>query len=205
MKKYIFFDFDDTIANSYPFNQQMFVDTFTRYYPDINEQLIRDVHLAGKGSSMHEQFQKIITDLELDLDPVKMVAENIMLNMQNIEKIELFKGFGGFAQSLIDEGKTLAVLTNRDKIFLNKVLARNHAQDYFKDVVSCADEGFEKPDPKCFLDLIAKYGGNKDEFIYFGDSPTDAKFAKAAGVDFLIIDHYLNEQNFYSLIRSVVD
>jgi len=41
-----------------------------------------------------------------------------------------------------------------------------------------------------------------EETIYFGDSKTDAEFAQNAGIDYLVIDHYLNKKQFYSMILN---
>ena len=72
-----------------------------------------------------------------------------------------------------------------------------------KSAISCTDAGHEKPDPYCLNKIIAESGKAKSEFIYFGDSKTDYEFAKAAGIDFLIVDHYLNEKKFYKMMLEL--
>jgi len=60
--------------------------------------------------------------------------------------------------------------------------------------------GHEKPDPFCLNQIIQKYDDPKESFVYFGDSKTDKEFAEAAGIDFLIIDNYLNKNNFFKIL-----
>jgi len=51
------------------------------------------------------------------------------------------------------------------------------------------------------IKLVEKYPTiSKNQTIYFGDSKTDAEFAANAGIDFLIIDHYLNKKQFYTAV-----
>ncbi len=199
-KKHFVFDLDDTITNSYEFNQQMFVDTFLLYQPDVDQEFVRDIHFTSRGKPMEEQFTKVIKHFDLKLDPAKLRDENERMHTKNYQQITVFDAIVEMFAKLKHQGKKLSVCTNRQYDSLNAILKHNNLFQYFDDVVSCLDEGYEKPKPDCLLNIIAKHGGTKADYIYFGDSRTDYEFAKAAGIDFIIVDHYLNDKRFYQML-----
>ncbi len=200
MKNHFVFDLDDTITNSYEFNQQMFVDTFTPFVPDIDQNYLREFHFFNKGGSMKLQFQDVIKHFNLNIDSDTLLKKNEELHIEKIEDITLFEDIHLILKNLKENGKLISLCSNRQLGSLNKVLKKNKIEGYFDNIVSCMDEGFEKPDPTCFLRIIEKYDLPNEDYIYFGDSKTDAQFATNAGVDYIIIDHYLNQKKFYKLI-----
>ncbi|MHC1716291.1 MAG: HAD family hydrolase [Candidatus Dojkabacteria bacterium] len=206
MKKHIIFDLDDTISASYDFNQQMFVDTFVPYFPKMTkeeEQYLRDLHYNTRGKAMHLLFEEACKYLKIKKNPLGMVSENEKLHEANINSVQCFEGAEEFFSKLKDNGKILSVCTNRQYGSLNKILKKNKLFKYFDNIISCTDEEHEKPDPYCLLELIKKYDIPKDQYIYFGDSKTDFEFASNAGMDFLIIDQYLNRKQFFKSIVNI--
>ncbi|OGC50917.1 hypothetical protein A2716_02690 [candidate division WWE3 bacterium RIFCSPHIGHO2_01_FULL_40_23] len=203
MKKHFIFDVDDTITNSYEFNQQMFVDTFDKYI-DIKhyevDLYLRDLHFKSRGTAMHLQFDEAILHFGLKLNPHVLVKENEDLHIKNIDKIEIFDAVSDIIKTLNKEGRIVSVCTNRQYGSLNKIMENNGLSQYLNYVVSCTDEGHEKPDPFCLDMIINKSGSKKEDCIYFGDSQTDYQFATNAGIEFIIVDHYLNQKKFYKMI-----
>lgn len=205
-KKHMVFDLDDTLIDSYGFNQQMFVETFYSFVKKMAEgqkRYLRELHYVSRGQPMMDQFKRAAAYLKLDVDPQKLVAVNERLHHENISNVSLFAGIGDFIKAVKLTGKKVSICTNRQKLSLEKVLYKNGLSGVFSEVVSCADAGHEKPDPFCLLDLVNRSGLKKDEFVYFGDSETDVKFATSAGVDYVVVDHYLNNGKFFEvLIKS---
>lgn len=203
MKKHFIFDLDDTLTNSYEINQQLFVDTFTAIDAHADEVYLRDLHYRSRGTSMHLQFEEAVKHLKWSIDPKTLVAQNEDMHINSAEKFAKMHTFDA-AKELLDvlksNGKLISVCTNRQYGSQKKIFALNGMTHYFENIISCADEGHEKPDPFCLEQLIAKYAEPKEAYIYFGDSKTDRDFAKAAGIDFVIIDQYLNEMRFYKMI-----
>jgi HAD superfamily hydrolase (TIGR01549 family) len=204
-KSHLIFDVDDTLADSHAFNQQMFVDTFASYL-DLSvpetEKHLRDVHFSRKGTSMLAQFTEVITHFSLSLDPVQLVQENERLHLKHVDQIRLFPAAVDLVKAITAQGRQVSICTNRQTQSVTKILKNHHIYDCFTHVVSCAEVGHEKPDPFCLLDIIAKSGRPKTDFIYFGDSQTDFHFAKNAGIDFMIVDHYLNQKLFYKILMQ---
>lgn len=200
MKNHFIFDCDDTLTNSYDFNQQMFVDTFLPYKTDIDQNFLRELHFNSRGTAMNLQFETAINHFKLNADPQVMMEENEQLHIKNIGNMTMFDDVHVLFEELKKKGRTISITSNRQYGSLKLVLERNNLTKYVDDIISCKDEGFEKPDPTCLLNLIEKYNAPKDEFLYFGDSKTDSDFALNAGIDYIIVDHYLNQKKFYKII-----
>ncbi len=206
MKKHIVFDLDDTISASYDFNQQMFVDTFLPYVEKLSaehEEFLRNLHFTTRGKAMHLIFEEGLNHIGVKADPYKLVAENEEMHTQKAAAILCFDGAEDFFRKLKDEGKILSICTNRQYGSTKKILSNSKLEKYFDNIISCSDEGHEKPDPFCLEQLIAKYDFPKEAYIYFGDSRTDHDFATNAGIDSLIIDQYLNKKQFFKAIVNL--
>lgn len=203
MKTHFVFDFDDTLTNSYDVNQQLFVDTFISHLPKLDETYLRDLHFRSRGKSMHLQFEEAVKYINLKIDPQKLVEENEKLHIDNADKFNSMNAFESvkeLLETVRTKGKKISICTNRQYGSQKIILEKNGLTKYFDNVISCLDEGHEKPDPYCLLKLIEKYDEPKDNYIYFGDSKTDHDFAQNAGIDFIIIDQYLNQKKFFKMV-----
>ena len=202
-KKHFIFDVDDTLIDSYALNQQLFVETFSNYLDLSNheiEKYLCELHLKSRGTSMLLQFQEAVTHFSLSIDPQKLVRQNEKLQIKNSKQVTLFDSVKELFIKLTSQGRKVSVCTNRPKQSLLKILKGQGVQNYLTNIVSCHDAKHEKPDPFCLIKLIKESGEPKTDFIYFGDSITDYQFAENAGIDFIIIDYYLNQKKFYKLI-----
>lgn len=203
MKKHFIFDCDDTLTNSYDFNQQMFVDTFLPYDAKIDQNYLRELHFNSRGTAMNLQFETAINHFKLNADPQEMMEENEQIHIKNIGNMTMFEDVHNLFTELKKKGRTISITSNRQYGSLKLVIERNNLTQYVDNLISCKDEGFEKPDPTCLINLIDKYNAPKEEFLYFGDSKTDSDFALNAGIDYIIVDHYLNQKKFYKIILQM--
>lgn len=153
---------------------------------------------------MLEQFQDIITKFNLDKKAQELLEINKVIHKESALKMGIFEGVEKMLQHFKRRGKIISICSNRDTESLNIVLEKHKLKKYFDNTISCHSEGFDKPNPYCLQKLLEKYPDIKSsETIYFGDSKTDADFATNAGVDYLVIDHYLNRKVFYQLIVEI--
>lgn len=204
MKKHIIFDFDDTISSSYELNQQLFYETFLPYSKYLDEDFIRSYHKEVKGISMLEMFEHVCAHFKLNIDPKVLMRENELMHIDRAHEMNLLHGVQDLLDYFKNAGKVVSLCTNRDGKSLNKILTFHNLSIYFDNIISCKDEGFEKPDPFCLNNLIEQYPTiSKEETIYFGDSKTDAEFAGNAGIDHLVIDHYLNGKKSYTMLLNI--
>jgi len=91
---------------------------------------------------------------------------------------------GGYAllERLRDSGAVLALVTMKSKTPTHKILKR-HKLDMFDTVITFDDVEKRKPEPDSFLKLLDKYGVGASNALMIGDTVTDMRYAKAAGVD----------------------
>jgi len=149
---------------------------------------------------MQSQFEQAIQHFSLNQKPSKLVHQNEKLHIQNVDEIKVFDAVKQIFQKIKSSDRKISICTNRQTKSLLKILKNNNLENHFDNIVSCSDAGHNKPDPYCLNQLIKKSNQPKKEFIYFGDSKTDYLFAFNAGIDFIIIDHYLNQKKFYKMI-----
>ena len=201
MKRHIIFDFDDTLSPSYELNQQLFVDTFTPFFPQIDQDYLRKFHYERRGTGMLEQFQDIVDKFSLDKSAKDLMQYNQKIHKTSAPKMNIFEGVENMLKHFKNRGKILSICSNRDTKSLNIVLKKHKIDSYFQNTISCHSAGYDKPDPYCLNELLQKYPDiSSGETIYFGDSKTDADFASNANIEYVIVDHYLNKKMFYHLI-----
>ena len=113
MKKHIVFDFDDTISSAYELNQQLFVDTFLPYKPDIDQDYLRNFHFAKRGTSMVSQFEEVIEKYGIKVLAEKLVEENEQLHQKRAVEVKIFDGFVEILHHLKRLDKVVSICTNR--------------------------------------------------------------------------------------------
>jgi putative hydrolase of the HAD superfamily len=91
-------------------------------------------------------------------------------------------------ERLAAAGLKLAVVANWD-VSLHDVLARLGLADAFKTVVTAAEVGVAKPDPRPFEVALERLGVEASLCVHVGDDPeTDIAGAEAAGIPALLVD-----------------
>lgn len=202
-KTHFIFDLDDTLTDSYDFNQQMFVNVFGPHInlkdPEVDKYL-RSLHYNSRGTSMLLQFKEAINHFSLAIDPKSLIIDNEELQLKGVSNMKMFDAVIDIIKALHEKGKKISICSNRGKPSLDSILDKHQIKQFLFNAISCAEAKHEKPDPFCLNEIIKKSGEPKENFIYFGDSKTDSQFASNAGVDFVIIDHYLNQKKFYKMI-----
>ncbi|HLM94530.1 MAG TPA: HAD-IA family hydrolase [Gaiellaceae bacterium] len=80
-------------------------------------------------------------------------------------------------------GIELACVTNWD-VGIGEQLERAGLAKYLSAVVSSAETGAEKPDPRVFEEALQRLGVQPERAIHIGDDPADQAGALAAGLGF---------------------
>lgn len=89
---------------------------------------------------------------------------------------------------LAEEGAALAVCTNKVAIHANKLLKSLDLDKHFAAITGRDSLIACKPDPRHFTGTVALAGGDPRSAIMVGDSETDIRTAKAAGVPVVAVD-----------------
>ncbi|MBL0277317.1 MAG: HAD-IA family hydrolase [Anaeromyxobacter sp.] len=94
--------------------------------------------------------------------------------------------FPGIPELLTRSGRLLAVHTNKPGRVARRILAGLGLLDRFA-LVTGGDEAPRKPDPGGTLELMRRLGARPEETVFIGDSPTDVRTARQAGVPMVAV------------------
>ena len=93
-------------------------------------------------------------------------------------------------ESLRARGKRIGVVSGKKAYKIVNLLRANGLDGYPETVVGFDETERHKPFPDPILRGMSSFDVPKDETVYVGDSPNDAKAAEAAGVDCVIVDRH---------------
>ncbi|MDP4153499.1 MAG: HAD family hydrolase [Bacillota bacterium] len=96
----------------------------------------------------------------------------------------LFVGVAEGAKILSGAGMRLAIVSLKPHSQITNPLRQYGVRSCFEIVIGGDDLSTRKPDPAGIEYVLQKFGVEKDEFLYVGDSLTDQQTAQNAGVDF---------------------
>lgn len=193
MKKLCIFDFDGTLFDSVCDVVICFNKALTAH--DLPT-LTRDEYLECLGGNIDE----IVSLVLADNDTVKNheAVKETYLDFYNSSKKELtvpFPKAHELLKDLQDMNVILAINSNRLNYSLNEFVGR-----FFADIDFIEIEGHDypnpsKPDPYGVNKIIKKANVDLSEAIYVGDSYTDIKTAKNAGIDCILVSWGYGNRN----------
>lgn len=106
---------------------------------------------------------------------------------------------------LRERGVRLATVSNWDSR-LRRLLSILDLTRFFEVIGVSCEEGCEKPDPRFFLQVLAKLDLEPSQALHVGDLPElDLAGAAAAGVDALLIDRRGRWDGAYPSLRTLAD
>lgn len=185
MKKIIIFDFDGTLA-----------DTF----PPMVKILKKQVKEMGYGELTSRQIDvmremkplDIIKHFKFPIWKVPSLIKDIREGLfKQIAQVKLFQGIDNVVLDLKRKGFTLGILTSNSvkavEIFLNE-----HNLECF-DFVESETKIFKKS--KHLIKIIKKYSFNKNEVIYIGDEVRDIIASQETGIDVIAVTWGYNRRD----------
>ena len=107
---------------------------------------------------------------------------------------------------LSEQGKRLAVCTNKPRATTDPVIKKLKLQKYFS-IVCCGDEiPFQKPDGRHISHILKLMKLNSNQAVMIGDSKTDVEAANNAGVRSITVSYgYDDDVLNYPKLDLVVD
>lgn len=204
MKKLFIFDFDGTLFDTVCdvvicFNRALTIHDFPT--------LTFDEYIERLGGNIDEIVSLILNENNTpeNIELIKKTYGKCYAKSQKDNSIP-FEGVREFLIKLQDSNKYIAINSNRTtdsiKYFVNKSLS---------DIDFIQIEGYNpdypsKPNPYGVERIIKNAGVTKDETVYIGDSKTDIKTAKNAGIDCVIVRWGYGNQNVYGdeyILKSI--
>jgi len=181
----IVFDLDGTLVDTAPDLTNALNDVLTRRgHAPVEAETIRACVGHGARIMIEEALRR--TGANDDVD--RMLAEFLVHYEVNIANDSRpFPGAVAALEALAAEGATLAVCTNKREHLSRKLLEQLDLARYFAGLAGRDTFAVSKPDPSHLTGVIALAGGNPYRAIMVGDSETDLRTAKAAGMPAILV------------------
>ena len=172
----VLFDLDGTLIDS----GGMILDSFRHAARTVLDVELADDALfagVGAGSSLREQMASF------DRDRVdELILSYRSHNEPAHERLECCAGMLDVLAALHAEGRRLGVVTAKRRATVDLAFARLPIAHHFDVVVTEESTERRKPHPEPILLALERLGAAPEDAAYVGDSPFDARAARAAGV-----------------------
>lgn len=183
--KNIIFDFDGTLANTYPFIEEVIYKIAPKYgITDITVDMITE----AKNLSFDELLKKYDVS---KLNFFKLFFLYKYRLGKEIEKIEPFEAIPQLLSYLRNRGYNMGIITSNSKSNVKKFLKANELQHNF-DFVASRILFFSKH--KTITKWIKKMGWEQEETVYIGDEIRDIKEARNAGIKAISVTWGFNDR-----------
>ena len=166
------FDFDGTLADSFPF----FVSVFN-LLADTND--FRRIESGEAHALRHLGARQLMNHINLPAWKLPVVSKNFIAMMkQNADRIPLFDGVGEVLHHLSGKGVMLSIVSSNSRENIDQVLGPGLAQ--LIGHIECGMSIFGKQ--ARIRRVVRKADVTGNEAIYIGDQTTDMEAARKAGV-----------------------
>lgn len=98
------------------------------------------------------------------------------------DSTRLYDGVEPALHALAAEGFRLAICTNKPLALAEKLLSALNVREHFGGMIGADSLPVRKPDPRPYRAAVAQAGGDVSRSFLLGDTETDVKTARAAGV-----------------------
>lgn len=179
MKKAVIFDLDGTLINS---------------LPDISQSMNRALSLSGLSPFPEEDYKYKVGNGVLKLTERCVGSHTecydaVLHHYQEhyaahcMDKTYAYPGISKMLKSLIAKGIRVNVLTNKDQMDAESVLAHLFPDICFSFIQGRVPELPIKPDPAGALRIMEGLSLTQKDIWYVGDTGTDIQCGNAAGFD----------------------
>jgi len=122
------------------------------------------------------------------VDKLAELFHDEYLRQENIAS-RLYDGAEKCLEQFRASGARIGICSNKPDDLCHKLLNDLGVLEYF-DVILGSGSGLpRKPDPAPLLEVIKRLGSLPEAALYVGDSATDVKTARAAGVDVVLVNY----------------
>lgn len=185
MKKLFIFDFDGTLFNTikqlvHNMNQALTIHGFP--------ELTLDEYKLAVGGNINQVISNVLQS-NSSPDNIEAVKKTYLEIIKDYED-NLTRPFDGVEEILLylqDNNIQLAINSNRYTYSIESYVNKFLKNINFIDIQGHEPPNPSKPDAYGINQILSKSEFNKEDVVYIGDSPTDIKTAKNAGIDCVIV------------------
>jgi phosphoglycolate phosphatase len=148
-------------------------------------------HLVGHGA--HTMFAEAlaITGSPLPQTRVATLIDDYIAHYRAhiADESRPFAGVEKTLRHFVQAGARLGVLTNKPQELAVPLLEMLDLAQYFAAIHGAGRFSYSKPDARVFHHVVDEMGGEDARAIMIGDSTTDARTARAAGVPLILLSY----------------
>ena len=183
-KKLILFDFDGTIADTFPYIIILYNKFGSAYgFGTISENELERL----KGKTIPE----LMKEFNVSLFRLPFLIGKVRRELYSqIDKVKPFPRIKKVIETLKKRDLTLGVVSSNSKENIERFFKKNTMRGF--DFIHCERNIFGKD--KVFENIIRKYGFPKEDVIYIGDEVRDIEACRKAGIDVISVTWGFNKK-----------
>jgi phosphoglycolate phosphatase len=184
----IVFDLDGTLVDTAPdLTAALNAVLIRERLPPIPLESVRQ--MVGRGARV--LIEKALAWHKIPPDPLhttELVQHFLDYYEANIAVTSRpFEGMESCVRSLAGRGHRIGICTNKPEHLSRKLIAELGLGDLFPVILGADSRPWRKPDPRHLTDTIEALGGKASSAVLVGDSDTDARTARAAGIPVVLV------------------
>lgn len=146
-------------------------------------------HMVGRGARALIENALVWNNIPSDPAHVADLVRHFLVYYEaNIAVTSRpFDGMVQEVQALVAKGHRIGVCTNKPVHLSLKLLSELGLSHLFSAVLGADSRPYRKPDPRHLTDTIETLNGDPRNAVLVGDSDTDAKTARAAGIPVILV------------------
>ena len=185
MIKGVVFDLDGTLLNTIVDLKNSVNSTYESFGYDTRKTDNETMAMVGHGMKNLIEQCFPLKDEEFIKEALKRFLK--FYDEQYTRNTKPYKGIVELVDELNKKGIKIGVNSNKNDEYTQNLIRLNFKNISEKFVSGIKPGDKTKPDPTNVTKLVEKMGLNKNEVLYVGDSPTDAKTAQNAGIEFVSV------------------
>lgn len=178
MKNLFIFDLDGMLIDSVIYSIRCFNLLFEYYGLPTYDKNLSDLD--------YDDFREFLRN-NIDFSDQGVLDKFVEIYASVPEDSEAYEGIHEVLETLINNGRTLAICSNREEENIKDDVMRVFPEIDFKYISGYRQGIPDKPDPYRLNEIVEKEGISKDEVIYFGDKDVDILAAENAGIDMVVV------------------
>ena len=179
------FDCDGTLADSMPVHHQAWVYALKKNGATFEFTYEQMCHWGGM--SLYETVRKLNTIHNGCLDPEKVVQDQVERIAEHLPYVKPREHVAAVALELADKSP-LAVASGGCRQNVHTTLEAIGLKQIFQVIITHEDVVQSKPSPEIFLLAASRLGVEAEDCLVYEDSVTGIEAAKAAGMDYILVD-----------------
>lgn len=178
MKNLFIFDLDGMLIDSVIYSIKCFNLLFEYYGLPTYDKNLSDLD--------YDDFREFLRN-NIDFSDPGVLDKFVEIYASVPEDSEAYEGIHEVLETLINNGRTLAICSNREEENIKEDVMRVFPEINFKYISGYRQGIPDKPDPYRLNEIVEKEGISKDEVIYFGDKDVDILAAENADIDMVVV------------------